>query len=107
MSSEISKLVKVMKENFEGSLYALVPLACCPEFEIPVAELTVIHADCTYQAGDDAANLGTYIAGWISGPVGGIFGILGAWQAGKRLLKEKQTQDWHESKYGKKQKKLK
>ena len=99
--------MKDMEEKFEGCLYALVPLACCPGFEIPVEELTVIHADCTYNAGDDSASLGTFIAGWISGPVGSFFGIPGALQAGKRLLRDKQTRSWYESKYGKKPEKPK
>ncbi len=101
-------MVKVMiEENFEGALYALVPLACCTGFEIPVDELAVIHSDCIYSPTEDGVNLAAYGVGWFSGLAGGIIGGPSALKAGKRLHKHKKTVDWYQTKHGKKMKKPK
>ena len=94
-------------ETFENQVYVLLPMPCCVGFDIPVEELEVIHADCTYNPKEDIASLGAYGVGLVNGLAGGIIGSPLACKSSNRLYKHRKTQNWRKSKFPKKPKKWK
>lgn len=87
------------RENFEDSLFVLLPMACCEVLDIPVQELEVIHKECIYWPGDDCESLTTYTVGWVNGQAGGILGSRQAAKAVKRLWAYKLVRNWSVSRF--------